>query len=102
MHIKAGNTTPPLLVEVLGKGENWDTEMLDQLASDIISLIVFDQQKALPMPLWYAKYALKPIEATANGKNSILQYYKSHAREMIKNQEVESVWKENLDAFEEY
>lgn len=102
MHIKAGNTTPPLLVEVLGKGENWDTEMLDQLASDIISLIVFDQQKALPMPLWYAKYALKPIEATVNGKNSILQYYKSHAREMIKNQDVESVWKENLDAFEEY
>lgn len=101
MHIKAGNTTPPLLVEVLGTAEDWNTEMLDKLASQIISLITFDQEKALPMPLWYAKYSLKPIEATNNGKNVILEYYKTQAREALKNEELESIWKENLDAFEE-
>jgi len=100
MHIKAGNTTPPLLVEVLGTVKDWDTWMLDELASQIISLITFDQAKALPMPLWYAKYALRPIEATDNGKNRILEYYKVQARESLKNEDLESIWKENLDVFE--
>lgn len=101
MHIKAGNTTPPTLVEVLGSKELWTTKMLDELASQIISLIAFDQQKAMPLPLWYAKYALKPVEATNNGKNVILQYYKTQAREMLKNEELEIIWKEDLDVFEE-
>jgi hypothetical protein len=101
MHIKAGNTTPPLLVEVLGTVKDWDTDTLDELASQIISLITFDQAKALPMPLWYAKYALRPIEATDNGKNRILEYYKLQARESLKNEELESIWRENLDVFEE-
>jgi hypothetical protein len=101
MHIKAGNTTPPLLVEVLGSVKDWSSEMLDELASQIISLIAFDQKKALPLPLWYAKYALKPVEATNNGKNVILEYYKTQAREMLQNEALESIWKEDLDVFEE-
>ena len=39
MHLKAGNNTPPLLVEVLGKTEDWDCDMLDKLCSEIMSLI---------------------------------------------------------------
>jgi len=101
MHIRAGNNTPPMLVEVLGSKQVWTTEILDELASQIISLITFDQKKALPLPLWYAKYALKPIEATNNGKNVILEYYKAQAREMLQNEELESIWKEDLDVFEE-
>ena len=101
MHIKAGNTTPPLLVEVLGSVKDWSSEMLDKLASQIISLIAFDQKKALPLPLWYAKYSLKPVEATNNGKNVILEYYKTQAREMLQNEALESIWKEDLDVFEE-
>jgi hypothetical protein len=101
MHIKAGNTTPPLLVEVLGSVKDWSSEMLDELASQIISLIAFDQKKALPLPLWYAKYALKPVEATNNGKNVILEYYKTQAREMLQSEALESIWKENLDVFED-
>ncbi|AST58057.1 hypothetical protein Thert_02118 [Thermoanaerobacterium thermosaccharolyticum] len=101
MHIKAGNTTPPLLVEVLGSVKDWSSEMLDELASQIISLIAFDQKKALPLPLWYAKYALKPVEATNNGKNVILEYYKTQAREMLQSEALESIWKEYLDVFED-
>ena len=101
MHIKAGNTTPPLLVEVLGGVKDWSSEMLDKLASQIISLIAFDQKKALPLPLWYAKYALKPVEATNNGKNVILEYYKTQAREMLQSEALESIWKEDLDVFED-
>ncbi|CRZ35821.1 hypothetical protein DFR55_11439 [Herbinix hemicellulosilytica] len=101
MHIKAGNTTPPLLVEVLGSVKDWSSEMLDELASQIISLIAFDQKKALPLPLWYAKYALKPVEATNNGKNVILEYYKTQAREMLQSEALESIWKEDLDVFED-
>jgi hypothetical protein len=98
MHIKAGNATPPLLVEVIGT--DWTTEDLDRLASEIISLIIFDQQKAMPIPLWYARYALKPVEVLQNGKNAILEFYKSQIREKLRNEELENIWKENLDAFE--
>lgn len=97
MHLKAGNNTPPLLVEVLGKADDWDCEMLDKLCSEIMSLITFDQAKALPIPLWYAKYALKPIGA----RPGVLEYYKSHTREMLKNESLEAIWKEDLDIFEE-
>lgn len=97
MHIKAGNNTPPLLIEVLGKANDWDSEMLDTLCSEIMSLITFDQAKALPIPLWYAKYALKPIEA----RPGVLEYYKSHTKEMLKNEDLETIWKEDLDVYEE-
>ena len=101
MHIKAGNTTPPMLIEVIGNKQMWTSEVLDELASQIISLVAFDQRESLPLPLWYAKYALKPIEATSNGKNIILQYYKTQAREMLQKEELESIWKEDLDVFED-
>ena len=101
MHLKAGNTTPPLLVEMLGGVNDWSSEMIDELASQIISLIAFDQKRSLPLPLWYAKYALKPVEATDSGKNAILHYYKTQAREKLQNEELESIWKEDFDAFEE-
>lgn len=97
MHIKAGNNTPPMLIEVLGKVDDWDSEMLDKICAEIMTLITFDQAKALPIPLWYAKYALKPIEA----RPGVLEFYKSHAKEMLKNESLEAIWKEDLDIFEE-
>lgn len=95
-HLRAGLSTLPLQVEMVGGPPGWDTEHLDWLASLIVSLITLDQPQALPLPLWYAEYALKPI-----GSGVVLQYFKTQAREMIKNEEVESVWKEGLDIFEE-
>lgn len=97
MHIKAGNNTPPLLIEVLGQANDWNSEMLDILCSEIMSLITFDQAKALPIPLWYAKYALKPIEV----RPGVLEYYKSHARQMLKDESLEAIWKEDLDVYDE-
>lgn len=101
MHIKAGSHTPPLLVEVMGGVKDWDTQKLDQLAAEIISLTTFDQKKALPISLWYAKYALKPLEAQDNGQNALLKVYKGQVRHMLQSQDLEKVWKEDFDAFEE-
>ncbi|SKB73063.1 hypothetical protein SAMN02745120_0086 [Acetoanaerobium noterae] len=101
MHIKAGTYTPPLLVEVMGGVKDWDTQKLDQLAAEIISLTTFDQKKALPISLWYAKYALKPLEAQDNGQNALLKVYKGQVRHMLQSQDLEKVWKEDFDAFEE-
>lgn len=95
-HLRAGLSNLPLQVEMVGGQPGWDTEHIDRLASLIVSLITIDQPQALPLPLWYAEYALKPI-----GSGVVLQYFKTQAREMIKNEEVESIWKEGLDIFEE-
>jgi len=97
MHMKAGNNTPPLLIEVLGRAQDWNSKMLDELCSEIMTLITFDQAKAKPIPLWYAEHALKPIQA----KPGVLEYYKTHAKEMLKNEELEAVWKEDMDVYEE-
>ena len=97
MHMKAGNNTSPMQIELIGKASDWETEMLDKISSEIMTLITFDQAKALPIPLWYAKYALKPIEA----RPGVLEFYKTHAKEMLKNEDLEAMWKEDLDVFDE-
>lgn len=97
MHIKAGNSTPPLLIEMLGTVKDWSTDMLDELAAQVMSLITFDQSKAKPLPMWYAEYALKPIEV----KPGVLEYYKAEAKQMLREQELENVWKDGFDVFEE-
>ncbi len=97
MHIKAGNNTPPLLIEMLGTVNEWTSQMLDELAAQVIGLITFDQSKAKPLPLWYAEYALKPIEV----RPGVLEYYKAEAKQMLREQELENVWKEGFDVFEE-
>lgn len=97
MHIKAGISTPPLLIEMLGTINEWDSNMLDELASEVMTLITFDQSKAKPLPLWYAEYALRPIKV----RPGVLEYYKDSAKVMLREQELENVWKEAFDVFEE-
>lgn len=95
-HFRAGMRTMPLLVEAIGHKGEWQTESIDELTSDLISLYTIDQLKALPLPLWYASYGLKAIKT-----GTIIQYYKSQAQELIKNEKVESVWTEEADLFGE-
>lgn len=95
-HFRAGTRTLPLLAEVVGTKADWNTEKLDQLASYLVSLVTIDQPKALPLPLWYADYALKPIKT-----GTIINYFKTQAREMIRSEEVEQVWTEEPDLFGE-
>ena len=95
-HFRAGMRTMPLLVEAIGHKGDWSTESIDQLTSDLVSLFTIDQLKALPLPLWYASHGLKPIKT-----GTIIHYYKSQAQEMIKNEEVESMWTEEVDLFGE-
>ncbi|GFZ93781.1 hypothetical protein GCM10008018_45260 [Paenibacillus marchantiophytorum] len=94
-HFRAGMRTLPLLAEVIGKKEDWNTEMIDELASNLVSLVTIDQPQALPLPLWYADYALKPIKT-----GTIINYFKTQVREMVRSEEVEKVWKEEADLFE--
>jgi hypothetical protein len=95
-HFRAGMRTMPLLVEVIGHKGDWSSKSIDQLTSDLISLYTIDQLQALPLPLWYASHGLKPIKT-----GTIIQYYKSQAQKMIKNEEVESMWTEEVDLFGE-
>ncbi len=95
-HFRAGMRTLPLLAEVIGTKNEWDSKMIDELTSYLVSLITIDQPKALPLPLWYADYALKPIKS-----GTILNYFKTQAREMIRSEEVDKVWTEEPDLFGE-
>ena len=95
-HFRAGMRTLPLLAEVIGTKNQWDSKMIDELTSFLVSLITIDQPKALPLPLWYADYALKPIKT-----GTILNYFKTQAREMIRSEEVDKVWTEEPDLFGE-
>lgn len=95
-HFRAGMQTMPLLVEIIGHTGDWNTNSIDELTSDLISLFTIDQLKALPLPLWYASHGLKPIKT-----GTIIHYYKAQAQQMIKNEEVENIWTEEVDLFGE-
>jgi len=97
MHVKAGFKTPPVMLEMLGTVNDWTSGDLDDIASIYTSLFTLDQARALPLPLWYAKYALKPIIS----KPGILEYYKSQAREMLNNEEIDKIWQQDLELFED-
>lgn len=97
MHVKAGLKTSPVLLEMLGTVIDWKSSDLDQIASIYTSLYSLNQAKAHPLPLWYAKYALKPIIS----KPGILEYYKSQAREMLNNEEIDKIWQQDLELFED-
>lgn len=97
MHVKAGLKTTPVLLEMLGTVQDWTSNDLDQISSIYTSLFTLDQARALPLPLWYAKYALKPIIS----KPGILEYYKSQAREMLNNEEIDKIWQQDLELFED-
>ena len=96
MHIKAGLNTPPMLVEFFGTASTWNSVSLDSLASQIISLVTMDQPQALPLPLWYAKHSLKAIS-----KPGVLEYYKSQAKQMLNDEEIDNIWRTDIDIFED-
>lgn len=96
-HFKAGMRTDHLLVETTGDISNWDSNKLDELTSQLISLMIYDQPKTLPLPLWYAKNGLKPLKK----RPGILEFYKRKAKEILKNQDLENQWLEGEDIFDE-
>lgn len=96
-HFKAGMRTEHILVETMGNIEDWSSEMIDQLTSQLISLMIYDQPKTLPLPLWYAKHGLEPLRK----RPGLLEFYKRQVKQIIKNQNLETQWLEGEDLFDE-
>ena len=96
-HFKAGLRTKHLLIETLGSKYEWDSSMIDNLTSEIISLMTYDQRGTLPLPLWYAKYGLKPLRK----KPGILEFYKRQTQQLLKDEKLEKQWLEGEDIFDD-
>ncbi len=78
-------------VETLGGPDRWTSEAVDDLASSLMALTVFDHRSAEPLPLWYAREALAPIRKKYQGK-SWLDVYKGMVKKAMRGEQVEAAW----------
>ncbi len=78
-------------VETLGGPDRWTSEAVDDMASSLMALTVFDHRSAEPLPLWYARESLAPIRKRFQGK-SWLDVYKSMVKKAMRGEQVETAW----------
>lgn len=96
-HLRCGIRTPVYQVETLGSPENWNTSDLNRLAAEIGFLTLYDNEKALPVPIWYARSKVAVIKK--GRKRGLLEWYRSQTLRLIQNEEIIQDW---LDDFSDF
>jgi hypothetical protein len=90
-HYLTGLRGRPIQVEALGKADSWfargGSEAVDALAADLIGITYFDHQKALPLPLWYARQAVEVVK-----KPGMLEFYKAETQRAMGEELHDRTW----------
>ena len=96
LHIKVGYRTPVWQVETLGGTGHpgWDTPSIDRLCSLLTYLTLYDNPKALPLPLWYAK------QLARMPRSVLVNYYRETIR-LLQDESVDASWLAGLDELED-
>jgi hypothetical protein len=92
-HMQVGIRTPIWKVETIGAAGQWTGGHLDELASLIAFLTLYDNPNSMPLPLWYAGQLVRmPREILIN--------YLREALAMLGDQSVERAWLEGINTIE--
>lgn len=96
LHVRVGIKTPVWQLEFLGNRASggWTTEAIDRMCSMIAYLTLYDNPKALPLPLWYAKKLVRM-------PRSILINYMRETLRLLRDRTVDSAWLEGIDSFDD-
>ena len=90
-HYRTGLRGEPVQVEVLGDADAWEAAggsvALDELAADLVALTFFDNPRSLPLPLWYARDAVKVVKA-----KGVLEFYRNEALRTMQGEQLEQTW----------
>lgn len=90
-HYLTGLRGRPVQVEALGSADAWHSrggpDAVDALAADLIALTYFDNKKALPLPLWYARQAVEVVK-----KPGLLEFYKRETQRAMGEELHDRTW----------
>jgi hypothetical protein len=94
-HYLTGLRGRPVQVETLGSAAHWHdrggADVIDELASDLMSLTYFDHRNSVPLPLWYAQQAVQVIKKTSQGQG-LLEFYKRETLRAMQEELRERAW----------
>ena len=94
-HYLTGLRGRPVQVETLGSAAHWHdrggADVIDQLASDLMSLTNFDHRQSVPLSLWYAQQAVQIIKKTTGGQG-LLEFYKREALRAMQEELRDRAW----------
>lgn len=90
LHFRAGQTTEPHLMQLVGDAPAWTSEAIDEIVGLTMALTAVGGAAATPLPVQLAERELSAL-------GPFLEHYsRSVAREM-KRREIESIWLSDFD-----
>lgn len=79
LFMRAHKNTAIWHLQIPGHRTQWQSEQLDQLVGQLIAATLYDQARALPLPLWFAKqYVHFPPEILIAYSQAIQEELKKH------------------------
>lgn len=90
LHFRAGQTTEPRLMQLVGDSPAWTTEAIDEIVGLTMALTAVGGAAATPLPVQLAER-----ELTALGP--FLEHYSRSVAGEMKRRDIESVWLSDFD-----
>jgi hypothetical protein len=89
-HFRSARTGQIQMAQLAGEESDWDTELLDTVASRLMILDMQNRKKAMPLPQLLSRQQLSILE-------KFTAYYRQGLNEALRNNEVENTWLSGLD-----
>lgn len=94
-HFRSARASQIKLAQLAGEEGDWNSELLDAVASRLMILDMQNRKKAMPLPQLLSRQQLGILE-------QFTAYYRQGLNEALRNNEVEDTWLSGLDeGFEE-
>jgi len=89
-HYKGGRSSQIQMVQLAGDEPEWSAALLDNVAWKLMVLDMQNKSKGMPLPQLLGQQQLKILE-------EFIGYYKRGISDALKNNDIENIWKSDLD-----
>ena len=89
-HFRSARAGQIQMAQLAGEESDWNTELLDTVASRLMILDMQNRKKAMPLPQLLSRQQLSILEKFS-------AYYRQGLNEALRNNDVESTWLSGLD-----
>lgn len=89
-HFRSARSGQIQMAQLAGEESDWNTELLDTVASRLMVLDMQNRKKAMPLPQLLSRQQLNILEKFS-------AFYRQGLNEALRNNDVESTWLSDLD-----
>ncbi len=90
LHFRAGQTTEPRLMQLIGDAPAWTSEAIDEIVGLTMALTAVGGAAATPLPVQLAERELSAL-------GPFLEHYSRSVGAELKRREIESIWLSDFD-----